>query len=166
MKTIPTDVLLSWPAPNYKNPHTQGQSLIITNIVFMSLTTLVVSLRYYSRLRNQKWLGLDDIFIGIALIFSLLLGAVVILANVRYGWDRHIWDVKPTQYEGASLVAFLAKIIFTLASTFTRISLICFYFRLIRDSGHSRFRWVLWFNISWQVAVCVTFIFETVFLCE
>lgn len=82
MKTIPTDVLLSWPAPNYKNPQTQCQSLVITNIVFMSLTTLVVSLRYYSRLRNHKWLGFDDIYIGIALIFSLLLGTVFILADV------------------------------------------------------------------------------------
>lgn len=99
-------------------------------------------------------------------VFSLGLGAIVILANVKYGWDRHIWDVALPQYQDASIIAFAAKIIFTFAATFTRISLICFYFRLVRDSGHTKFRGVLWSAMAWQIAVCISFVLLVVFLCR
>lgn len=89
----------------------------------------------------------------------------MILANVHYGWNRHIWDVRLDQYTNASLIAMIAKILFTLAATFTRVSLICFYFRLIRDSGHKKFILALWFSMAWQIALCITFVSLSVFIC-
>lgn len=193
MQIPPAAVLLSWPTANYENPITHGQALIVTNVVFMAFMVLAIILRYYTRLQMHKSLGWDDIYIGISLvrhavlamagairirsksqqttnlswqIFALALGAVVILANVRYDWDRHIWDIPISQYKNASLVAFVAKLAFTFAATFTRLSLLCFYFRLVLDSGHKKFIWLLWFSVAWQIAVCATFTFQVVFLCE
>lgn len=54
----------------------------------------------------------------------------------------------------------------TTAATFTRLSLICFYYRLIKDSGIRWFVWVLHASVVWQVALCITFVCLTVFLCE
>lgn len=39
---------------------------------------------------------------------------VVVLADVRYGWDRHIWDLHPTMIQSANIIAFVAKLTFTL----------------------------------------------------
>lgn len=64
--------------------------------------------------------------------------------------DRHLWDVAPWMYQDANIIAFVAKLNFTLASTFTRLSLICFYYRLIKDSGVKWFKWVL------HASVCPT----------
>lgn len=68
MRIPPTGVIASWPRPNYVDPTTRGESLVATNITFMILVTIIVSLRFYSRLKIHKRLGLDDVFIGIALV--------------------------------------------------------------------------------------------------
>lgn len=63
-------------------------------------------------------------------------------------------------------MAFVAKLLFTIAATFTRLSLISFYFRLVKDSGYNRFRMVLWAGMFWQIAVCITFTLLIIFLCK
>lgn len=91
--------------------------------------------------------------------------AVVILADKAYGWDRHIWDIEASDITRANIIAFTAKIDFTLAATFTRLSLCCFYYRLVKDSGIRWFQWAVHFTAAFNVAICISFIFLTVFLC-
>lgn len=90
---------------------------------------------------------------------------VVILANERYGWNRHVWDLEAEMIAQANKIAFVAKIMFTLAATLTRISLICFYHRLVKDNGIKWFSWVLHLAMAWTVAVCITFLCEVIWLC-
>ena len=91
---------------------------------------------------------------------------VVILANRDYGWNRHIWDIPADMIPGAQKIAFAAKLMFTLAATCTRLSLICFYYRLVKDSGIRWFNWVLHVSVAWTIAVCVDFVAETIWLCR
>lgn len=63
------------------------------------------------------------------------------------------------------MIAFVAKLMFTLASTFTRMSLIAFYYLLVRDSGLMWFKYVLHVSQALNVAVGITFIFLVIFLC-
>ena len=90
---------------------------------------------------------------------------VVILANQAYGWNLHEWDMSATIIPGANKIAFVAKLMFTLAATFTRLSLICFYYRLVKDSGITWFNSVLHASVAWTIAVGISFAFETIFLC-
>ena len=60
MRDIPIEVLLSFPAPNYVNPETQGTSLIIVNAVLAALVLLAVILRLYTRIYIKRWVGSDD----------------------------------------------------------------------------------------------------------
>ena len=90
---------------------------------------------------------------------------VVILANESFGWNRHVWDLSATMISQAGKIAFVAKLMFTLAATFTRLSLICFYYRLVKDSGLTWFNWVLHASVLWTVGVAITFVCETVWLC-
>lgn len=68
MRDIPTEVIASWPPGNHLNPETRGNTLIIVNIVLMSLVTFVVFLRLYVRVYLLRWFGIDDLFIIIALV--------------------------------------------------------------------------------------------------
>ncbi|THZ19006.1 hypothetical protein D6C89_07985 [Aureobasidium pullulans] len=165
MQLPPTSVLVNWPTPDYEHPKTQGLPLVIVNVIFMTLISLAVPLRLYGRFRNKGRLGWDDFNMAIAYVFGLALGIVVILANVRYQWNRHLWDVEFTMFQSASIVAFLSKLLFTLAATFARASLICFYFRLIKDTGYSLSKWVLWATFAYNVAIGVAFVILAVFLC-
>jgi hypothetical protein len=88
MQLPPVDVLLSWPTPNYDNPVTRGPALVIVNSIFISLATITVAARIYTRIVIKRWFGIDDVFILLALLFTLGLTAVVILANQRFGWNR------------------------------------------------------------------------------
>lgn len=79
---------MSWPTPNYDNPVTRGPALVIVNSIFISLATITVAARIYTRIVIKRWFGIDDVFILLALLFTIGLTAVVILANQRFGWNR------------------------------------------------------------------------------
>jgi hypothetical protein len=86
MRLPPADVLLSWPPPNYENPKTRGDALLIVNSVLIGFTTITVALRLCTlrqealvepRLMEQyldtrivikRWFGIDDVFILLALV--------------------------------------------------------------------------------------------------
>jgi len=58
-----------------------------------------------------------------------------------------------------------AKILFSLASFFTRQSLLCFYYRLVSDSGMRKFRLAIHISTVFNISIVITFVFLCVFLC-
>lgn len=111
------------------------------------------------------------------------MNVVVILANRHFGWNRHLWDVEFTMYEAfmllspatyadfvprvqnANIAAFTAKLLFVGAATFTRMSLIFFYYRLVRNSGIAWFRNVLHASMAFVVGLGIAFTIVGIFLC-
>lgn len=67
-------------------------------------------------------------------LFTIGLTSIVLLANRDYGWDRHAYDIPVDKFEPTAKLAMTVKIIFTAAATFTRLSLHCFYYRLVAGS--------------------------------
>ncbi|CAE7207985.1 hypothetical protein PTTW11_09771 [Pyrenophora teres f. teres] len=165
MQLPPLDVILSWPTPNYVDPQTRGPALVIVNSIFITLAILTVCARLYTRLIIKRWFGIDDVFILLALLFTLGLTAIVLLANEKYGWDRHEWDVPISQIIPTYKVAMAAKVIFTAAATFTRLSLHCFYYRLVADSGKSWFKWLVHANVAYTVGIFIALTFMAIFFC-
>lgn len=68
MRLPPVEVLLQWPTPNYTNPVTRGDALLIVNSILITLVIITVGLRLYTRLVIKRWFGLDDVFILLALV--------------------------------------------------------------------------------------------------
>jgi len=98
-------------------------------------------------------------------LFAVGMTCTVMLANAVYGWDRHVWDIPTSEIASANKIAFVAKLMFTLAATFTRLSLICFYYRLVKDSGMRWFNYVLHTALLWTLAVGIGFVCMCVWLC-
>ena len=71
MKLPPIEVILSWPTPNYTNPVTRGDALLIVNSVLIALVVITVGLRMYTRLIIKRWFGIDDVFILLALVCTV-----------------------------------------------------------------------------------------------
>lgn len=90
----------------------------------------------------------------------------VILANVDYGWDRHIWDLRVDQFAPAMKMAFAAKMIFSAAATFTRLSLLTFYYRLVQDSSIRWFRWILHVSTFINAMTLPFLVLITIFQCS
>jgi hypothetical protein len=68
MRIVPIDVVLTWPPPNYTNPVTRGPTAVILIIVLSSFVVVAVSLRIYTRLCVQRWSGIDDLFMVLAVV--------------------------------------------------------------------------------------------------
>jgi hypothetical protein len=155
MREVPLSVFLHWPAPNYENPTTRGNALLAVNIVFITLVTLSIGIRLYSRMLVKHQSGIDDVMIVLAYIFTIGMTAVVLLANRNYGWNRHLWDVEVSMIEHANIIA----------SSFTRLSLIFLYYRLIKDT---QFRWyaiTLHINLAFNLCILISFVLLAVFAC-
>ncbi|KAF1958866.1 hypothetical protein CC80DRAFT_21465 [Byssothecium circinans] len=60
----------------------------------------------------------------------------------------------------------VAKILFTAAATFTRLSLLCFYLRIVKDIQKKYFRWAVYANIGFSVAIFIAFIYLSIFQCN
>jgi hypothetical protein len=83
-----------------------------------------------------------------------------LLANRSYGWDRHVYDIPYPKLVPAQKIAMAAKVIFTTAATFTRLSLLLFYYRLIADGGSTWFRWAIHVNVAYSIAILIAFFCE------
>lgn len=165
IQQIPSSALLSFPPPNYVDPKKHGDGLVIVNSIFIAVVTICVVLRLYTRLVVKHWFGIDDWFIIIAYIFTMATDILVIVANQDYYWDRHIWDIPPDNSAGNLKVALAATLLFTCAASATRISLACFYYRLVREVKRPVFRWALHITLAYCVAVWITFFFATCLQC-
>lgn len=73
VRDIPLSVLFSFPTPNYVDPVTRGPALIIVNAIFLSLCTIALLLRLYTRVFIKRWFGSDDVFIILAYVGTLSL---------------------------------------------------------------------------------------------
>ncbi|TKA78707.1 hypothetical protein B0A49_02522 [Cryomyces minteri] len=166
MRDIPLSVVLTFPLPNYQHPQTRGGALVVVNFIFIILVLLAVGLRFYTRIAVKRWFGSDDVWIGLALLMTIGMTAVVLLANTRYGWNRHVWDIPVDLLTNSGIIAFVAKIAFTLAATFTRISLLCFYYRLIKDGSVKWFKRLLHVSVAFVVSVCIVFLALTIWQCS
>jgi hypothetical protein len=68
MQLPPASVLATYPTPNYVNPETRGPGLIVTHSVLFPIASIIVGIRIYTRVRISKNIGLDDLFIILAMV--------------------------------------------------------------------------------------------------
>ncbi|KIW05321.1 uncharacterized protein PV09_03843 [Verruconis gallopava] len=166
MQLPSAEQLAQWPTPNYENPVRRGDALVIVDSVFLGFATLLVALRLYTRLAVRKWFGLDDIFIVLAYASTVALNAVMFEGLRHYGWDRHTWDVPLTWIQRSAHLAYVGKLLYIMAVSFTAFALIAFYYRLIAESGSSWFRIALHLTLAYNIAVSIGCdFFAEMFMC-
>ena len=66
----PFDVIASW-TPNYTNPPTAGEGIVILTIVLLVITYVVVFMRLWARFYLTKNRGIDDALIIFNMVWSL-----------------------------------------------------------------------------------------------
>ncbi|KAL1960775.1 hypothetical protein VTO42DRAFT_6605 [Malbranchea cinnamomea] len=166
MLYIPPEVQANWPEPNYEDPVTRGPGLIIIVLTFHVLATIMVALRSVTRLFITLSFGLDDVLTIIALIPTTGVAATVLLANMKYGWDRHIWDLVPENVKPGIQLGFAGTILFSVAAGLCRLALCAFYYRLLPSRGTKIYPWVIWGFASFSSVGSIVFVFWLAFLCK
>ncbi|KFY28782.1 hypothetical protein V493_02762 [Pseudogymnoascus sp. VKM F-4281 (FW-2241)] len=132
MRLPPPEVTSQWPKPNYVDPVRRGHALTIVQLILVLLGTIFVAMRLYARLViTRARIGLDDVLIVLAWVFSVGLTATVILATQRFGWDLHIWDVPLTAQVTGRKLSWCGQIFYTVASNLAKTSILVFYLRIL-----------------------------------
>ena len=165
MQLPPPSVLAAWPEPNYADPVTRGNELIVITVIFSPIALFMIGLRTYTRLRISKAWGVDDILLLCSVPPTLAIAVLTIMAVRTWGWDRHIWDVKPDLIsEGLKLVIAM-HCLFAFAVSCYKLSLLILT-RRIMVSGIGILRRVAEIGIVLVITECFIFVFVVVFTCR
>lgn len=161
---IQSDILASWPAPNYVNPVTRGNGVLIVNLVFFPVVILIILIRLYTRLKISKSFGLDDWLILAAMLPATTYAVLALLAEKVFDFDRHVWDIPPSHISFGLQTLMITEIIFTLAQTLTKCSMLALLYRLL--SNGKRFKMItIAATVIISVQGCI-FILVVIFQCR
>lgn len=155
---VPASVIASWPPPNYVDPQRRTWIVPLAGVL-QAIVTFMVGTRLWLRARNRAGpLGLDDALLVPAFLSATMFTAVAILSTVKYGTDRHTWDVPVPIFEHTALMAWLAEFSFLFSTCCTKISILLFYRRLVEGTYSRRWRWATIGGIIFLVIYCAAFL--------
>lgn len=179
----PDSVLAEWPTSNYVDPVVRGPANLIIIAIFFPLALMIVGIRTYTRIHLSKSFGLDDWFILAALVgrmFVLLdesmlliipklpttaFAVLTLLTEIHFGWDRHIWDVQLDTIVVGLKVVLGTEILFCLATSLTKISMLTLTYRLVGNSS-SLLSKIIVGAITLVSAQGIAFIIVVLFQCQ
>jgi hypothetical protein len=97
MATLLTlNTVAKWPSPNYVDPVKHGPALLVVNVLFFSLMTVVLALRLISKVLIKRSFGVDDILICVAWVYNSLAIQIPMVdlktdMHLRYTHRDHHW---------------------------------------------------------------------------
>ncbi|KAI4243225.1 MAG: hypothetical protein L6R40_003593 [Gallowayella cf. fulva] len=98
-----------------------GTSILIITFLFTGISTIVVSLKIWTRLKIIRQFGADDVLTILALLF-LLAFAPVITVSVHKGLGKHVFYLTPEARIQSTKLAILSNPLVFLASSFPNVS--------------------------------------------
>ena len=98
-------------------------------------------------------------------MLTIGVNVVVDLGGISYGWNRHVWDIPLNWLTPSFKLAYVAKLLFTIAAFFIMTSLLAFYYRLVRDASMSWFRNVLHAVMAFNILGFLIFFLLQIFEC-
>ncbi|RTE83003.1 hypothetical protein BHE90_002435 [Fusarium euwallaceae] len=145
------------------------------------LALIALLQRYYTKVFLSKGLQIDDGFMFLGWLCSVLTQALLIGISLRLPWPlyssntnfiasiaeggmcAHSWEMSLADFQRYSLISYLCGPIYQLCNGFIKLSLLSFYLHL---SPQRWFRIAVWFTIGIVTAYTVIITFMMWFLCN
>ncbi|KAI0127579.1 hypothetical protein BJ170DRAFT_683413 [Xylariales sp. AK1849] len=127
--------------------HPQQQKVLEHYLLFGiggSLAFIALVQRLYTKIYLSKGLQLDDGFMLLGWIASVITQALLVHSIARGGFCAHSWEIPLTEFENYSLTTYISAPVFMLCNGFTKLSLLTFYLHL---SPQFFFRIAVWVSI-------------------
>ncbi|CAD6447475.1 f5a65b85-6825-44c0-8c95-cc2709ff95ec [Sclerotinia trifoliorum] len=135
MQQPPAWVIASWPTPNYIDPETHGYGNVILNIVLYIILCCFIALRIWTRTRLRASFGADDIMILFAMIPTTGFFVLSLLADLKFMWTRHQYDIPSSHVEFGLKMVMLIEIMFASACTLTKLSMLMLVRRMLTSAS-------------------------------
>ncbi|KAM0795178.1 hypothetical protein BDR22DRAFT_894428 [Usnea florida] len=114
---------------NYVNPPSKAVWGTVTTSVCLTVATLLVAMRMYTKFKVLKNIGWDDYTTFLAWL-GLIGLAIVCLEEDRHGNGRHLWDITGNQYTAYAKLNYISDILYNPVIFFTKASLLILYLRV------------------------------------
>ncbi|KAK7402585.1 hypothetical protein QQX98_011656 [Neonectria punicea] len=146
--------------------HPKQQKVLEHYLIFgiggpLALIALVQ--RYYTKIFLSKGLQVDDGFMFLGWLSSVLTQILMTISVAQGGMCAHSWEMSLVHYERYSLISYIAAPIYMLCNGFTKLSLLTFYLHL---SPQKWFRVAVWFSIGIVSVYTVVITFMMFFVCN
>ncbi len=87
-------------------------------------------------------------------------------AMTTWGWNKHIWDIRPEKLPKLRLAAWLIEFFFLLGNACTKISILLFYRRLTLGLPRFWFLYLIWAAIAFTVCYTIGLLVELFVICR
>ncbi|OCL09666.1 hypothetical protein AOQ84DRAFT_388014 [Glonium stellatum] len=130
--------MMSWPLPNYVNPHTRRGLLLAIDIPCLVIMTFFVASRLSSKISKKITISIDDWVMLLAWVLAVS-ATVVDLVSIHYGTGVHLWDMKSVWVPMAGKLALATQALFAPCVGLTKMSIRMTYLRLFPSQANRRF---------------------------
>ena len=89
-----------------------------------------------------------------------------IKAMTSWGWNKHIWDIRPDKLSNLRLAAWLIEFFFLLGNASTKISILLFYRRITSGLPGFWFLYLAWGAIAFTVLYTLGLLIELFVICR
>ncbi|KAB5539346.1 hypothetical protein GE09DRAFT_315504 [Coniochaeta sp. 2T2.1] len=120
----------------------RGGAIIAAAVVSFGLAAAVVAMRFYTRMRIVRVLGWEDWWILVALVLSLGVSTSNIIMAC-FGYGEHQATVESYHSVAIAKTSFALTVLYQLSLTFTKISILILYLRLLTWHNARYAVWVL-----------------------
>ncbi|KAJ8115165.1 hypothetical protein OPT61_g3127 [Boeremia exigua] len=165
----PIEETLKWPTPNYVNPITRPNTMLVAACIFGPFTFAMLMARLWVRIFHQRNPGWDDWLMVAGTIPTIAATSIFPLAS-NSGFNRHLWDInllaEPHKMVVARKYILAILCIFCVASGLIKISILLFYRRLSSRVVSNSFRWATWITIGFIATSTIAFTLVPIFGCN
>jgi hypothetical protein len=83
---------------------------------------------------------------------ALGLAITISLADLRFGWNLHSWDIPTEQFRSNKPIQIAGFVLFGAATSLTKMSMLYFYIRISKDVNFAKFTRTA---VLWTIAIAV-----------
>ncbi|KAF3481514.1 uncharacterized protein GIQ15_04273 [Arthroderma uncinatum] len=141
-------------------------TIVVTGLPYMACEVGVIIVRIFTRVHISKSFGADDILIVAAAIPAVCCGIITVIAVIRFGWNRHVYDVPFAQLALGLKLTMVVECLFAIGCSLTKLSLLCFTRKITAGTNSTSLKWAV---IATMVIVgleMVVFCLVVVFTCR
>jgi glucan phosphoethanolaminetransferase (alkaline phosphatase superfamily) len=133
------------------------------NDVMGAISGVFVFQRFATKAFYKLPFGLDDLFIGLSMLFAIPCIVINSYGLIPNGMGRDIWTVKPEQITNFGRNFFFMAILYFTLQTVLKLAMIFFYLRIFPTRGVRR---ALWATVIVNCLFGVVYILIAIFQCK
>jgi len=124
------------------NAQSNASKILVFTGLCAGFALLSVSLRFYVRKCMLRYLGADDVVMGLAMICGILV-YVCFVVETHHGLGRHLITISMVDLQNFAHWTFYDSLLMFAGIAFAKISICLLLIRLVKHRGYVYFLWAL-----------------------